>query len=645
MHYVFSRLLPAAFLIGIAVIVAACVSSSTPVASEEVQPTQPSTLKRLTLIEEPGPLGVGERVRLPDLVTIDGSHVTAQSHMAGRRALVFVMTSADCPVSISYGPRIAAIEAEYDKKQVGFIYVNCVAAETPDEMRQQIRDNGFKGLYLPDRDRAVAASLGTGGARTTTEVFVLDPAFTLVYRGAVDDRFGVGAALDAPRRQFLREALDATLAGESPRIGATWAPGCLLDKSVSPNPPPANLTYFGRISRILEKNCVECHRPLGPAPFSLASYPSIQGRASMIEAVVNDGLMPPSHGSHLPAPGPGDSFVPWSSPRSLSTEERDDLLAWLRSSRPVGTFEEAPVVHDRPQGWVIGTPDLLLTAGPMALPIDGPMQHQRFVVPMNLTSEQWVSGIEFRPMKQDMVQHAVVWVLSAGDLLPENDAAVPGASDLTNTGPARGLQLLGTYGPGQSVIRYDTGIARRLPAGSLLLVDLYARPVGKALNTSLRIGLRFLKDTPRAEVRTITIQNTALSIRPGDAASRSNAEIRLTSDASVLALTPYMRWRGKSLTLDATTPDAPRTFRRLLDAPRYDPRWLLRYEYAEPYSLKAGSVLRLQGIHDNSTANPSNPDPARSVSSGAGAGDEALFVALDVLVPLNVFAPHSTEAR
>lgn len=631
-----------ALLLGIAIACISCSTETPPPELEDLQPAAPTTLKRLTLIEEPGPLGVGERVRLPELVTLDGMRVPASSQMAGRKALVIVMTSSGCPVSMSYGPRLAAIEAEYLRLDVGFVYVNCVAAETPEDMRQQVRENGFKGLYLPDRDHAVAAALGTGGARTTTEVFVLDPAFTLVYRGAVDDRFGVGATLDAPRRQFLRDALDATLAGERPRIGATWAPGCLLDAPTQLHAPARNLTYFGRISRILEASCVRCHRPTGPGPFSLASYQSIQGRASMIEAMLTDGLMPPSHGRDAGGAAPGG---PWLNPPALSTDERDDLLAWLRSNRPVGTFEEAPVIQQRPQGWTIGTPEVLLTAGPMPLAAEGPMRHERFVVPTNVKDDRWISQVEFRPMKQELVHHAMVWILSPGSALPELDAAVPGAGG-GPTGGTRGLELLGTYGPGQNVIQYGAGVARRLPAGSLLLVDLYARPVGKAMNTSLRIGLQFTKEQPALEVRSMIVQSPALRIRPGEPAARNETESRLEREVRVLAMTPYMRWRGKSLTLDATTPGGTgdkRKTTRLLDAPRYDPRWQIRYEYAEPLALPAGTVLKLRGVHDNSADNPNNQDPSRNVASGAGAGDEALLVALEILTPLLAPAAASDE--
>ena len=86
---------------------------------------------------------------------------------------------------------------------------------------------------------------------------VLDAARTVVYRGAVDDQYGLGYALDAPRSAYLRAALADLLAGKTPAVSATTAPGCELDAA------PAAMTartYHARVERIIQANCVTCHR-------------------------------------------------------------------------------------------------------------------------------------------------------------------------------------------------------------------------------------------------------------------------------------------------------------------------------------------------------------------------------------------------
>ena len=60
----------------------------------------------------------------------------------------------------------------------------------------------------------------------------------------------------------------------------------------------------------------------------------------------------------------------------------------------------------------------------------------------------------------------------------------------------------------------------------------------------------------------------------------------------------------------------------LLNVPRYDFRWQLIYQFAEPRHVPAGSWLLVTGAFDNSPANPSNPDPKMRVHAGQQSWEE-----------------------
>jgi len=55
------------------------------------------------------------------------------------------------------------------------------------------------GVYLPDPAGTLAAALG---ATSTADVFVLDAGRTVVYRGAVDDRYGPGFSKGAATKTY-----------------------------------------------------------------------------------------------------------------------------------------------------------------------------------------------------------------------------------------------------------------------------------------------------------------------------------------------------------------------------------------------------------------------------------------------------------
>jgi peroxiredoxin len=188
---------------------------------------------------QPNVHGVGRMV--PDVAVTDiQGKQWRLSDFKRERALVIALTSATCPVSQRYAPALARLEESYRPRGVAFLFLNPIASEAPAELKAAVRTHGFDGPYARDRDGTLARTLG---ALTTADVFVLDPARTLVYRGAVDDQYGLGYALDAPRRSYLSEALDALLAGRSPEVAATWAPGCDLDLEKA-KPVAVKATYY-----------------------------------------------------------------------------------------------------------------------------------------------------------------------------------------------------------------------------------------------------------------------------------------------------------------------------------------------------------------------------------------------------------------
>lgn len=575
-------------------------------------PDEPA-LRRTVQIEDAHALGIGRLIPDFEVKPLEGSTRSLADILRDRKGAVLIMTSVDCPMCIKYAPRLAAIEDEYARRDVAFIYVNAVDADTPDEMKRQIRENRFDGPYLPDRKREIAVLLG---ARSTTEVFVLDAARTLVYRGAVDDQYGVGSALAAPRHTLLRDALDALLDNRAPRIRATWSPGCLLDL---PAPAPdkaatAEITYYGRVARLLAENCVTCHRPGGPAPFELNTLASVQGRASMIEAVLTDRLMPPWHGA---ANSPGDPDV-WVNDRYLPQEDRDAIINWLKSGRPQGDPADAPAQPTVVGTWQIGTPDLLLTSPSAPLPAEGPLLHHRMAVPVNSATDRWVHSIEFRPVETDTVHHALVWILRPGSTLPDVDQ-IP-----------EGLELLGAYSPGDSIIRYPAGTARRITAGSILLIDLYARPMGRQMTSALRIGFRF-GEQPASQIRTLVASAPSLSPEPGAVREANRIDLPLPPGSRLLSLTPYMRSRGRGVVINAASPDG--SVQNLLTAMRYDFRWQIRYEFIEPRHFPDGATLQLYGYHEFTNPEVEGPPITTVTQTGAGAQQQALFLAAEVVSP------------
>ncbi|MDI9410873.1 MAG: redoxin family protein [Bacteroidia bacterium] len=563
----------------------------------------------------------------------------------GERLTVIALTSVTCPLCKKFAPSLARIESAFLDRGVKFVYVNVSGLDSTEAMRKQVADLGFKGLYLNDRDGAIAAALG---ARTTTEVFVVDAGNTLVYRGPVSDQYGVDFTLDAPRQRLLESALEASIAGKAPGIAALASPGCAIEpKQASSTSAVAGspaVTYARDISRIMQNNCVECHRAGGPGPFALDSFEAVSKRASMIRAVTQEGTMPPWFAAPMHGADGATKPSPWSNDRSLTDAEKRAIVAWIESGKPEGDRAELPAPRTFADGvWRIGTPDAIVQLPkPIAIKADGFMAYQTVVVPTNLAEDRWVKAVQIVPTDPSVVHHVLVFALD------EADAQNPRVRRRLAAEEAGGYWA--AYVPGNDHVIHGPGFARRLPARSSLLFQIHYTPNGTATSDQMKLGMVFANEPPRHVVRTASIADRSIMIPPGAPNHRESAQVRIPADARILAFMPHMHVRGKAYRYELEPADGGGR-RTLLNIPAYDFNWQLRYELREPLAVEPGATLHGTAWYDNSAGNPANPDPTKTVRWGPQTVDEMMLGYIEYYLvnedPLHLeeLEPGSTPSR
>lgn len=557
-------------------------------------------------------LGIGRLV--PDL---EFSPVAGQKFRLGdlrsAPAVVIAFTSVSCPVTKRYAPTLAALEREFSARGVKFLFVNPIASDGPNEIAEAIKAQGFKGPYVRDPDGGAGAKLG---ARSTAEVFVLDGSRTLLYRGAVDDQYGTGYSIAAPRRRFLADALEAILAGRTPPTPATTAPGCALETAAKDLAQAAPLTYHSRVSRIVQNHCQECHRAGGVAPFALETYAEVASHAGMVRKQVEKGAMPPWFA--VPThPGPS----PWANDRTLSARDKQDLLAWIESGKAEGDPADAPKPRQFPKDWQIGIPDLVVSIPePIEVKATGTMPYQNIFVETKFTEPRWVRAIEMRPTAREVVHHALVYVVP-----PERLEKARKKGGDTGEG-----NFFAVYVPGNNVLDFPEGFAKLIPAGATLHFQIHYTPNGTATRDQTALGLVFAKTPPRHEVRVAAV-SAKLDIPPGDPNYEARGKVPVPFDAKLLSFMPHMHLRGKAYRYELELPNHERT--EVLNVPRYDFNWQLQYRLREPLDAPAGSFLRGTAHYDNSTNNPANPDPTQRVKWGKQTDEEMMLGYFEYYVP------------
>lgn len=560
-------------------------------------------------ILKPGEVRIGRRVPDFPIQGIDGE--THQlSEVKDHRGVVIAMTSATCPVSKRFLPTLAELEPRLAEAGIPLVLVNPFASESEEEIREQLSAHAFEAPYVHDREHAVSAALQ---AETTTEVFLIDSKQTLIYRGALNDQYGIDYSVEEPRVHYLLEAIEALIAGHSPKIAATAAPGCELNLKVTEEAPRevTDLTYHRDISRILQQNCVECHREGGIAPFALDDFLEVGDRSRVIQRVVEEGTMPPWFAKEE------DGNSRWANDRSLSERDKADLLAWLKSAdQPEGNPEEAPEPLAFATEWSIGEPDLVLPLSKeFEIKATGTMPYQYDVVETELTEDRWVSAYEILPTSRDVVHHVIVQLIAEGQSRTSRDGGFWAA-----------------YVPGNGAVSYPEGFARKLPAGSKIRFQIHYTPSGKATTDRLKLGLVFADEAPSYEVKNMAVADRQLRIPAGAPAHKEFGSRTLPYDAPVMSFMPHMHTRGKAFTYEVEYPGGNTEV--LLDIPRYDFNWQLRYDLKAPLLLPKGSKIKVTGVFDNSAGNSANPDPTKVVKWGDQTDEEMLIGYVEYFVPV-----------
>jgi peroxiredoxin len=155
-----------------------------------------------------------------DLEGTDGKR-HGLSGLKKAKAVVVVFTCNHCPVAKSYEKRLIELTKNYEEKgvKVVAISVSLYEADRLDEMKERSKEKKYNFAYLHDPSQKVGEAYGV--IRTPT-VFLLDKDRKVAYMGAFDDDMYEERVTES----YLKDGLDAVLAGKEPEVTETKSTGC-----------------------------------------------------------------------------------------------------------------------------------------------------------------------------------------------------------------------------------------------------------------------------------------------------------------------------------------------------------------------------------------------------------------------------------
>ncbi len=436
---------------------------------------------------------------------------------------------------------------------------------------------------------------------------------------------------------------------------------CVLGGGQPSRAQQKDITFSRDVAPIFYKHCASCHQPDDVAPFSVVDYKDVLPWKQTIRQKVAAREMPPWHAD----PRYGD----FANVARLSQQEIETVTAWVDQGAKEGDAKDLPELPPAVSGFEIGKPDYVLTmTQPYTVQPHSADQYVYVTFPTRFNEDKWVQAVEIIPGNKRIVHHVIAHVLPPASQsnaakrlsgeFPQADAdpasifykqgslsrvkmdatVIDDGANAPNGGSlfrrqtgedgASGYSiLLGSYAPGKGPDIYATGTAKRLPAGSTVVLQIHYSSFHGSIDTAQTdqtgVAIVFAKTPPLRRAITATVPNHFFKIPAGAANHQVTAAYTFDREVELISYMPHMHLRGKDMKYEVVYPDGRRE--TLLWVPRFQFNWQTVYRLKKPVSLPKGTRLIVTAHFDNSTKNMHNPDATRAVRWGDPTYDEMMI--------------------
>jgi hypothetical protein len=416
------------------------------------------------------------------------------------------------------------------------------------------------------------------------------------------------------------------------------------------------VTFTKDVAPIFFKSCAECHRPGETAPFSVLSYKDVRPWAKSIREKVANKEMPPWH-----ADAPHGEFK---NDRRLTQKEIETITAWVDGGAAEGAAKDLPPAPKFTEGWSIGAPDLILKMKEeYTIAATGPDEYQYFTISTGFTEDKYIQMAEARPGNRKVVHHILAFVIPPGGIdfgkmsreevekffekemknspfyrdgflsrlkpeQPVNDDGCNGKMKDKDDGDSG--EFLTGYAPGHNPDTWEPGVAKKIPAGATLMLQVhYSKVAGSEQKDRSMVGFVFAKEPPKRIMQKRGVSNIFFKIPPGAPRYQATACWSPKEDINIYAMMPHMHYRGAAMEYKAIYPDGKSEV--LLNVPNYRFDWQTNYNLSAPKFIPKGAKIQVTSYFDNSDKNKFNPDPKQTVRFGDPTYDEMLIGYIDYI--------------
>lgn len=551
-------------------------------------------------------------------------------------AVVIISQGNDCPIIQRYSQTLLELEKKYKNANVKFFLLNSNRQDDRESIIKEAKNYGIRFPILLDQSQLVAEVLGI---TRTAEVVVLDPkSWSMIYRGAIDDRFNYGADKQVSRNKYLISVLDSVLKNESIKVVAQPAKGCLITFEKK-----RSISYVNDVAPIIRSRCMNCHASgTGILP-TFDGYESIKNWSQMSKDTILTGRMPPfSADLH---------YKQYKNNIGLTPEEKWILVNWINAGALKDKNAKDPlknILHDSSsaRAKLRGYEKVLTVRTPKeyVIPAEGNNEYVYQQVGEQIQDDFWVTALDMKTTNPRQLHHVALMVVShplsyyekISEEKRKNYLAKHPRISIDGDVPIFTLNTILDIddGPNPNYVRaqiwaagkfqpmfFNKNISMFIPKGSYLVLESHYMGTGKVETERTEIdfysSLRKSKIAPR-QLKIKTINRNFFTV-PAFTSEFNVDTIDWTIDRDiyVFSVLGHLHMRGKALKLFAQTPDQKE--RVIIDSiPNFYYGWHTGagLVYEQPILYKKGTIFSGICTFDNSPQNPNNPDPSRAIPWG-----------------------------
>ena len=371
------------------------------------------------------------------------------------------------------------------------------------------------------------------------------------------------------------------------------------------------------VAKIINDNCVVCHRPGGIGPMSFVGYEEVRPWAPLIQLKVANREMPPYAYDH--GIGIQDLQGDW----RLSQKEIDTVVAWVNSGSKYGDNDivvQPPNLAD-PDEWNFvgdfGQPNLIIPSVPIDIPASGNDLWHKHLVPTGLTADRCIKAVQVKPRgdAKSVVHHA------------NSNVVIDGGRE----------GMLTEYAMGKWGEIVPEGVCRTLPANSQVRWDIHMFPGGLGAmapgsvirDNVVEIGLWLYSEEESQELKykqdlsLYRLGDQADIVIPPHGFHMTQGFHSFDHPVRLDSFQPHGHLRMNAASLEIFYPETGRT-EQISQVSNWSATWHHSHLYEPDVAplIPAGAVIILKQWYDNTANNPNNPDPDMWVVGGSRTGDE-----------------------